>query len=60
MEKLPGKLVNSGKTESAFFYGIFVMDMRIFFFFYFAPITQGQNRKNIELYSFYKPFCRTL
>jgi hypothetical protein len=30
MEKLPGKLVNSRKTESAFIYGIFVMDMRNF------------------------------
>jgi hypothetical protein len=34
LEKLPGKLENSGKTETAFFYGIFVMDIHNFFFFF--------------------------
>jgi hypothetical protein len=31
MEKLPGKLENSGKTESAFFLWVFVWDKRNFF-----------------------------
>jgi hypothetical protein len=34
LEKLPGKLENSRKTESGFFYGIFVMDMHNCFFLF--------------------------
>jgi hypothetical protein len=45
LEKLPGKLENSGKTESAFFYGIFVMDMHNSFFILFVIVVKKFSGK---------------
>jgi hypothetical protein len=45
MEKLPGKLENSRKTRSAFFYGIFVMDMRNFCFVLFVMVLEKFSGK---------------
>jgi hypothetical protein len=51
LEKLPGKLENSGKTKSAFFYGIFVMDMHNSFFVLFVIVVKKfSGRKNRDNY----------
>jgi hypothetical protein len=52
LDKLPGKLENSGKTESAFF----VMDMHYYFFFFvrysrekvFRKKKSGQLQRKVE------------
>jgi hypothetical protein len=51
MEKLPGKLENSRETDGAFFYGIFVMDMRNFCFVLFVMVLEKfSGKKNLDNY----------
>jgi hypothetical protein len=51
MKKLPGKLENARKTDGAFFYGIFVMDMRNFCFVLFVMVLEKfSGKKNLDNY----------
>jgi hypothetical protein len=51
LEKLPVKLGNSGKIESAFFYAIFVMAIRNSFFVLFLMVWEKfSGKKNRDNY----------